>query len=322
LDERLSKLLQELGEPTEIERAATELNSGYFITSVLEDDFLYHTTCWRRLKSILQDGFLSGDPQYLASKGVRMKHVNVVSFTSSKWRHLSDLPGILGLTNDCYLKIPYALKDVVKPVVYKLNRLELEELLKGNGVHYLSTLTQNEEKLRREYGEDYPLYLYNTWFEEQEWRARADRVYLPPQTEVYVSSYHQLRKAKTLTSLPVHLDKEMMLLKNVSNFERNVVKRLVRIIGVDFYRHGVSHIAVHTNPAQTPDGRETRFHATLHDVRYLHAITIVKRLKNAGLQVWAEGRPWKCRPYATLKVDLTFLYKRRPLAVPNDPPKL
>jgi len=322
LDERLSKLLQELGEPPEFKRVADELNSGYFITSVLEDDFMYHTTYWQRLKSILQDGFLSGNPQYLASKGVRMKHANVVSFTSSKWRHLSDLPGITGLTHDCYLKIPYdALKSIVKPVVYKLSRLELESLLKDNGAHYLSTLTQNEEKLKGEYGEDYPLYLYNTWFEEQEWRVRADRVYLPPETEVYVSSYYQLRKAKTLTGLPVYLDREIMLLKNISNFERNVVKRLVRIIGIDFYRHGVSHIAVHTNPVQTPDGWESRFHATLCDVRYLHAITIVKRLKNAGLQVWAEGRPWKCRPYATLKVDLTFLYKKKPLAVLNNPPK-
>jgi hypothetical protein len=72
---------------------------------------------------------------------------------------------------------------------------------------------------------------------------------------------------------------------------------------------------------QTPDGGETRFHATLCDVRYLHAITIVKRLKNAGLQVWAEGRSWKHRPYATLKVDLTFLYKKKPLAVLDRMPK-
>ena len=322
LGETLSELLQELGEPSEFERAADELNSGYFITSVLEDDFLYHTTYWQRLKSILLDGFLSGNPQYLASKGVRMKHANVVSFTSSKWRHLSDLPGIAGLTHDCYLKIPYdALKDVVKPVIYKLSRRELEELLKGDGAHYLSTLTQNEEKLRREYGGDYPLYLYNTWFEEQEWRVKADRVHLPAETEVYVSSYYQLQKAKTLTDLPVYLDREIMLLKNISNFERNTVKRLLRIIGIDFYRHGVSHIAVHTNPVQTPDGGETSFHATLCDVRYLHAITIVKRLKNAGLQVWAEGRPWKHRPYATLKVDLTFLYKKKPLAVRDRMPK-
>jgi len=315
LDDGLSKLLQGLGEPPEFKRVADELNSGYFITSVLEDGFLYHTTHWQRLKSILRDGFLSGNPQYLASKGVRMKHANVVSFTSSKWRHLSDLPGIAGLTHDCYLKIPYdALREIVKPVVYKLSWFELEQLLRDGGAYYLSTLTQKEEKLREEYGEDYLLYLYNTWFEEQEWRARADRVYLPPETEVYVSSYYQLRKAKTLTSLPVYLDREIMLLKNMSNFERNVVKRLVRIIGIDLYRHGVSHIAVHTNHVQTPGGGETAFHATLHDVRYLHAITIMKRLKNAGLQVWAEGRPWKHRPYATLKVDITSLYKKKPSA--------
>lgn len=37
---------------TEGNKLRYELNRDYYITSFLEDDFLYHTTRWKTLKSI------------------------------------------------------------------------------------------------------------------------------------------------------------------------------------------------------------------------------------------------------------------------------
>jgi hypothetical protein len=314
--EIVQQLISELDNLKEGKKAVGELNTGYFITSILEDDYLYHTTYWERLKSILKDGFLCGNPLYLEGKGIKQKHPNMISFTTSKWRHLSDFPemtSLLGaITHDCYLKIPFdVLKDKVKPVIYKLEVHEIEDMLKSGEAYYLSTITQNEQKLKAEYGDDYSSYLYSVWFVEQEWRMKADRYQLPPETEVYVSSYYQLKKAKDLTHLPVYIDKEIMQIKTALNFKRNIKNRVIRIIGKDMYQHGISQIEISTNPIRNPSNNaETKVHATLYDVKFLHGITIIKRLRKAGLTVWAYGHPWKYSPRADLFVDLTFLKKR------------
>jgi ribulose bisphosphate carboxylase small subunit len=309
----VQQLLEETFNPPEAKKVASELNKGYFITSTLEDDYLYHTTYWKRLKSILKDGFLSGNPKYLENKGVRQKHPNMISFTTSKWRHLSDLPdavAFLGLTHDCYLKIPFhLLKGKVKPVIYKIEAHEIENMLQNGEAYYLSTLTQKEEKLKAEYGEDYPLYLYNTWIVEQEWRMKADFYPLPQETEVYVSSYYQKKIAETLTNLPVYIDKEIMKIKNIQNRTRNIRNRIIRIIGKDLYEH-VGQIDVSTTPIKRPDGTTAKIHATLYNVKYLHAIAIIKRLQKAGFRVWTYGNAWKHHIYSDIEVDLTFLTKQ------------
>jgi len=303
----IQQLLRETFNPPEAKKVASELNKGYFITSTLEDDYLYHTTYWKRLKSILKDGFLSGNPKYLENKGVRQKHPNMISFTTSKWRHLSDLPDVfLGLTHDCYLKIPFhLLKGKVKPVIYKIEAHEIENMLQNGEAYYLSTLTQKEEKLKAEYGEDYPLYLYHTWIVEQEWRMKADFYPLPQETEVYVSSYYQKKIAETLTNLPVYIDKEIMEIKKIQNRPRNIRNRIIRIIGKDLYEH-VGQIDVSTTPIKRPDGTIAKIHATLYNVKYLHAIAIIKKLQKAGFRVWTYGNAWKYRIYDDIEVDLIW----------------
>jgi ribulose bisphosphate carboxylase small subunit len=305
----IQQLLEETFNPPEAKKVASELNKGYFITSILEDDYLYHTTYWKRLKSILKDGFLSGNPKYLENKGVRQKHLNMISFTTSKWRHLSDLPdavAFLGLTHDCYLRIPFRiLKGKVKPVIYRIEAHEIENMLQNGEAYCLSTLTQKEEKLKAEYGEDYPLYLYHTWIVEQEWRMKADFYPLPQETEVYVSSYYQKKIAETLTNLPVYIDKEIMEIKKIQNRPRNIRNRIIRVIGKDLYEH-VGQMDVSTTPIKRPDGTIAKIHATLYNVKYLHAITIMKRLQKAGFRVWARRNAWKCRIYGDMEVDLTW----------------
>ena len=306
-------LLKSASEGNKVRR---ELNRGYYFTSFLESPYLYHTTHWKRLKNILKEGFLAGNPTYLKNKKIHQLHPNMICFTTSKWRHLSNMPslgwiGMLGITHVCYLKIPFKLlKDKVKPVIYKVSEHEIEDLLESGQAYYLATLTQREDKLKQEYGELYKDYLYHTWFCENEWRMKADKFMLPPETEVYVSSYYQLKKAKTLTDLPVYLDHEIMHLRNRLEFPHRIRRKIVRVIGKDLTIHGIKGtISVHREPIRRPDGSTTKIHATLYDVTFLHGITIIKRLKKAGFRVWMFPNAWKYRPYADIEVDLTFITK-------------
>ena len=294
-----------------------ELNKNYYFTSFLEGPFLYHTTYWKHLKNILKEGFLAGNPVYLKNKGIHQLHPNMICFTTSKWRHLSNMPsfgwiGMVGITHACYLKIPFKLlKDKVKPVIYKVSEYEIGELLKNGQAYYLATLTQREDKLKQEYGELYQDYLYTTWYCENEWRMKADKFMLPPETEVYVSSYYQLKKAKSLTDLPVYLDREIMHLRDRLDFPHRIRRKIVRTVGRDLAIHGIrGPIRVSREAIRRPDGSTAKVHATLYDVRYLHGITIIKRLEKAGFRVWVFPRAWKYRPYADIEVDLTFVTKR------------
>jgi hypothetical protein len=63
---------------------------------------------------------------------------------------------------------------------------------------------------------------------------------------------------------------------------------------------------VSTTPIKRPDGTIAKIHATLYNVKYLHAITIMKRLQKAGFRVWARRNAWKCRIYGDMEVDLTW----------------
>ena len=306
----LRQLIQNV--KSEIAEVHAEINKPFYFCSFgLEDGYFYHTTYWKNLKGILRDGFLSGNPVYLKERGVRQFHPNMICFTTSKWRHLSNMPNSMffGITHDCYLKIPREeLIGKVKPVIYEVNIYEIESIIEAGQYHYLATLTHDLDKLRRELGiskEDLPNYLYKTWFFENEFRMKADRYFLPETTEVYVSSYYQRRIAQKLTHLPVYVDKEIMKLKRKLSFRPRIRRKIRRIVGDDLYRK-IRYIEVYTRPEERPDGSKATIWVRLYDVRFLDAIPIVKRLKEAGLKVWIPHYAWKYRPYADLKADLKW----------------
>jgi len=309
----LAELLKDLDNPPEAKTAALELNKGYYFTSFLEDEYLYHTTYWKTLKHILKEGFLTGNPTHLKNEKIHNLHPNMVCFTTSKWRHLSNLPDMIpfmGMSNDCYFRFPFSiLKDKVKPVIYAVNAYDIEKILENGHAYYLATLTQNEDKLKDEYGELFKDYVYHTWYCENEWRTKLDRLPLPSETEVFVSSYYQLKVAKSVTNLPVYIDREIMDLKTALDFRPKINRKLGRIIGKDLFLSAVKHVDVHRQPIKRPDGSTVTLHATLYDVGFLNAITIVKRLQKAGLRVWITENRWKYSPYGDIEVDLTVSEK-------------
>jgi len=218
-----------------------EVNDPLFITSFLEDEYLYHTTPWSRMKRILRDGFLTSNAHYLKRRRVRVLHEGMICFTTSKWRHLSNLPEfsvLFGFIHmDTYLRIPYdVLKRYgVKPVIYKVSLSDLEGIVASGHYYYLATLTHREDRLREMYGEDFEDYLYRTWWVENEWRIKADRFDLPECTEVYVSSYHQRKVARQLTDLPVKIDHELMRLKQRVSIPDRIRRKMRRIVGKELY---------------------------------------------------------------------------------------
>ena len=297
----LESLLLEMAEA---KVAFHKLNGDYYVTSTLEDGYLYHMTTWKSLKNILRDGFISGNPAYLARKGIRQKHEGMVSFTTSKWRHLSDLPHLLFAAKPCYLRIPFdALRDVAKPVVYRISAPELGDLIEGGCAYLFSTLTQNVEKLQKLYGADFERYLYHTWYVENEWRVKAERLPLPPETEVYVCSRHQLKVARQLTNLPVYLDLELMKFCRAVNEPYNKIQRIRRAVGADFFKK-IKYIDIRKGEVERPDGSVSVERAILYDVGFLDAQVIVRRLNGAGFTCWVHKNAWKYRPYANVEVDL------------------
>jgi hypothetical protein len=304
------RLVVDLGKPNSAKEAAKELNQGYYMTSFLEDDYLYHTTCWGRLKNILKEGFLTGNPVYLEQQKVHPLHPHMVCFTTSKWRHLSSLPdavSFFGLSLDCYLQIPYAgLKGRAKPVVYEITDHDIKSIFESDCAYHLASLTQNGDDLKAEYGELWPFYLYRVWWIENEWRIKTDNSHfpLPPETEVFVSDYYQLKQAKRLTKFPVHLDRELMKLKDCLEEPGRITRRIDRVIGKELARIAVKHVAPSKNTIKRPDGSQPKLHATLYDVSYLNAITIVPRLRRAGWKVWIAKGAWKFRAYADIEIDL------------------
>ena len=186
-----------------------ELNKELYIKAFLEDSYLYHTTPFKRLQRILKDGYLSSSYSHL--------HKGMICFTTDPLRHLSNFQGlslVLGFVEmDTYIKFPYDyLKEKgAKPVFYEVDEYQLREL-SVRAPYWLEHLVTGQE-LREEYGELFDDYCYSTWINENEWRVKADRVEIPDEAEVYVSSYYQLRKARSLTKLPVHLWKDVLVIK-------------------------------------------------------------------------------------------------------------
>lgn len=191
-----------------------EFNRGLYVKAFLEDNYLYHTTSFRRLQRILKDGFLSSNPEHT---GHTHLHEGMICFTTDPLRHLSNVQGIglmLGYVQfDTYIKFPfdYLKERGVRPVFYAVDCDELRKLSEFMP-YWLQHLT-TEEQLRREYGDLFDDYRYRTWICENEWRIKAERLYLPENAEIYVSSYYQRRKIESLTDLPVFLWRDVMRLK-------------------------------------------------------------------------------------------------------------
>jgi len=305
------KAIELIRNPPEGEKARRELNKDYYITSFLEDGYLYHTTTWTSLRDILREGFLAGDPTYLKNKRVHQLHPHMICFTTSKWRHLSNLPlpgwiGMVGITHICYLRIPFPiLKDRVKPVIYSLDEDEIRGLITGGHAYYLATLRQGGDGLREEYGELFKDYLYHTWYGENEWRMRGDKYPLPPETEVYVSTRHQLKVAQTLTGFPVHLDREIMELNDRLAVRNRVQRRIRRIVGEDLYKR--------IKAVEETKGGEV----TLYDVKRSDAKTIIEHLTESGYRVektWEFERYEKDgeeEPYVDLFVNMSMNHHHR-----------
>ena len=191
-----------------------DLNRGLYVKAFLEDNYLYHTTSFKRLQKILKDGFLSSDPRHT---GHYHLHEGMICFTTDPLRHLSNVQGMglmLGYIQfDTYIKFPfdYLKERGVRPVFYAVDYDELRKLSEFMP-YWLQHLT-TEEQLRREYGDLFDDYRYRTWICENEWRIKAERLYIPEDAEIYVSSYYQRRKIKSLTDLPVFLWRDVMRLK-------------------------------------------------------------------------------------------------------------
>jgi len=294
-----------------------KINEPLYIYSCLEDPFLYHTTPFANLKKILRDGFLTGSPAYLTKYNINPLHPNLVCFTTNKWRHLSNMPDAvqwLGITHDCYLKIPFEnLKTLVKPVIYTLDEHEIEQIILSDQYYYLTTLSCNLEALAKRLNltqKELPNYLYNTWWIENEWRAQVERFKLPKNTVVYVSNPQQKIAVQKLTSLPVEVDVELYQLKREMEFPDRMIRRIIRIIGTDLYWRGTRFISISRQPVTRPDSTVATVHARICDVPFLHAITITRRLKNAGLKVWVRPKAWRHRSRADVEVDLKPKSKR------------
>ena len=208
------KEIERLKEKLDYHQIWKEFNQGLYVKAFLEDDYLYHTTSFKRLQKILKVGFLSSDPKHT---GHNHLHEEMICFTTDPLRHLSNMQELslmLGYVElDTYIKFPfdYLKERGVRPVFYAVDNHELRKLSEFTP-HWLQRLT-TEEQLRREYGDLFDDYRYKTWIHENEWRIKAEKLYIPEKAEIYVSSYYQRRKIQSLTDLPVFLWRDVMKLK-------------------------------------------------------------------------------------------------------------
>jgi len=214
VSEYIVKEVKRLKEKLDYYQIWKEFNRGLYVKAFLEDDYLYHTTSFKRLQRILKDGFLSSNPKHT---GHHHLHKGMICFTTNPLRHLSnvqELALMLGYVElDTYIKFPfsYLKKKGVKPVFYAVDDHEIRKLSELTP-YWLQHLT-TEEQLRREYSDLFDDYRYRTWIYENEWRIKAERLYIPEDAEIYVSSYYQKRKIQSLTDLPVFLWRDVMKLK-------------------------------------------------------------------------------------------------------------
>jgi len=206
-----------------------ELNKGLYVKAFLEDDYLYHTTSFSRLKRILKDGFLSSNPKHTNHRHL---HEGMICFTTNPIRHLSNFPDFVWMLGDIqmdtYIKFPFSFlrERGVKPVFYNVERHDLKRI--SENTPYLLQHLTTEEKLKGEYGHLFRDYRYQTWISENEWRIKAEKLSLPDTAQVYVSSYYQRKICETLTDLPVFLWREVMQMKKAIREKRRKEKEHFR----------------------------------------------------------------------------------------------
>lgn len=255
------------------------------------------------MKHILRDGFLTSNPHLLQerTKGFKPLHRDMICFTTSKWRHLSNFSaftmflGYVGM--DTYLKIPFEVLKAfgVKPIIYEVTVHDLEDIAEASQYYYLATLTHRKDKLIEKYGDDFSDYLYRQWFLENEWRLKADRLELPERTEVYVTSYYQRRVARRLTNLPVKIDRELMRFKTLKDIPNRIKRKLRRILGKQLY-YSARFVAIRKV--------EGKLRADFYDCPEVEGRKMIKILQEREFKCYTWGYPWKYRPCADIFVDL------------------
>jgi len=158
-----------------------------FFKALREGDYFYHVSTYSAIKKILDEGRIKPDRH---GRGT-------VSFTTNPLRYLSAFGGILLPVNNAYLKIPMSLVPQARPVIYWLNRSELEEV--SPEFRHLIIPFERVDELLDEYGYGFPLYIYSAaWSYENEWRMVGEFRIPYKETEVGVSNERQRRELERL----------------------------------------------------------------------------------------------------------------------------
>jgi len=293
----LKEMLQELSHKDPHAMLYSTTNGPYYYAAFLEDEFLYHATPWRNLKHILDEGGLTAKKRHLNQLGVDPILPNVLCFTTSKWRHLSGMPEFSIITgyvsNDCYLKIPFNdVKDLVKPVIYKLSIQDLEDMISNNVTHMLPHLCLNLKQLAREKNipkKKLPYFINSIFCEENEWRILGD-LQLPKTTQVYVPSKHKKRVAQKLTQLPINIDTEIARLF-YSTTTSSIHRKIRSAIGHDDIANTIKQIEISKNQLRRDDGTVVKVMAVLKDVPAENVEEIKRRFALAQLNAYPlKGR--------------------------------
>ena len=283
----------------------------YYYASFLEKDAVYHSTTWPRLKRILKTGHLASTREELNPVGADPLLPGVVCFTTSKWRHLSDLPTfslISGvITNTCYLKIPFeTVAKKIRPVLYKLTCAEVENFIREGENHLTQRFDMNLARLAKtvKIPQKKINYYLNTIFcEENEWRILTERFVLPPTTEVYVCNKYQLKLAKQLTQFPTFVDHDIAEIVVAANKRGTVKNRITHIFGNDKITKSINHIKILTSPVRRQNGSFVNVRAVLCGVPSKNADEIVHRANTAGLTVLVREKPLP-KSSVDIEVDL------------------
>jgi hypothetical protein len=168
-------------------RRLREMGAVAFFKSLREGEYLYHVSLYGNIKRILQEGTIKPDRHGLGT----------VSFTTNPLRYLSAFGGGLLPVNNAYLKIPMSAVPQARPVIYWLNKVEVEEV----SPEFKSYLIPFEriDDLLDEYGYGFPAYVYPAiWSYENEWRIIGS-FYIPhKEIEVGVSNERQRRELDRL----------------------------------------------------------------------------------------------------------------------------
>jgi hypothetical protein len=164
-----------------------EMGAVAFFKALKEGEYFYHVSLYGNIKRILQEGAIKPDRHQRGT----------VSFTTNPLRYLSAYGNIFLPVNNAYLKIPMSLVPEARPVVYWLDKVQLEEV--SPELRSLIIPFERVDELLIEYGYGFPLYIYPAiWSYENEWRMIGAFPIPYEHTEVGVSNERQRRELERL----------------------------------------------------------------------------------------------------------------------------